>query len=67
MRNNVITAKCECGNKVDVKITDRLGTKANPTDIKIHAALMGTGNCNKCGSEIWIYSYIEVHKKESQE
>ena len=63
MRSNIITAKCECGNKVDVSITDHLGTEANPADIRVHSALMGIGNCNKCGSEVWIYSYIETHKK----
>jgi len=70
--NNVITAKCECGNKVNVEIFDHLGGKEYspreyaPNIVKTHEALMGTATCNKCGSEVWIYSYIEVHRKEEK-
>jgi hypothetical protein len=41
---NVITTKCECGNKVDVDILDRLsGNKyfPDPPHVRTHDALMG--------------------------
>jgi len=67
MTKNIITAKCECGNKVDVDILDRLaGTHyfIDSPHVRTHDALMGQATCSKCGSEVWIYSYISVHKKE---
>jgi hypothetical protein len=69
---NIITAKCECGNKVDVEIFDHLGGKEYapikyaPDTVRTHEALMGQATCSKCGSEVWIYSFIEVHRKEEK-
>lgn len=64
MSDAIITAKCECGNKVNVNILNHLNTMAKPVEDKKHAALMGMGNCKKCGKDIWIYSYIEIHEPQ---
>lgn len=64
MRDTVILAKCECGNKVNVNILNHLNTVAKATHDKKNAALIGMANCKKCGKDIWIYSFIEI--KEPQ-
>ena len=60
--SDTIIAKCECGNKVNVIISNHLNTIAKPVDDRKYAALMGIGNCKKCSKDIWIYSYIEIHE-----
>lgn len=62
IRDNVITAKCECGNEVDVYTRDRLKTIAKPSSDKKYAALMGMKDCKKCGKLVRVYSYIEIHE-----
>jgi hypothetical protein len=45
--SDTIIAKCECGNKVNVIISNHLNTIAKPVDDRKYAALMGIGNCKK--------------------